>query len=308
MTWTPDEIPDLTGKVALVTGANSGIGYWTALHLARHGARVVMACRSPERATEALGDLRTAVPTGEFEILPLDLADLASVRAAAAEYRDRHTRLDVLCNNAGVAMVSKQVTKDGFELHLGANFLGHFALTALLADLVTGTPSSRVIHIGSLQHRLGRFAFTDPHYERRRYTPWGAYGQSKVGTLLFMAELERRFRRSGTDAISLGCHPGAAGTGIIEEMPVIGSPRLRRAAEVIGGLFPTPEEAAYPTLFTATAPGLAGGSYYGPGGRFEISGTPAPARISRRALREADALRVWNLAEQMTGTRFVDLR
>lgn len=306
--WTPDDIADLSGKVALVTGANGGIGYWTALHLARHGAHVVMACRSVERAATARAELLAAVPAGSFEVLPLDLADLSSVRRAAARFLEDHHHLDILVNNAGVAMLPRSRTTDGFELHLGANFLGHFALTALVLPAVLAAPAARVVHVGSLQHRFGTVDLADPHFERRRYRPWRAYGQSKVATLLFMVELDRRFRASGTPAISLGSHPGAAGTGIIEGMPVVDSPRLRGAAEVIGGWFPEPERAAHPGLFAATAPGLVGGEYLGPSGRFEIGGPPGPARIARRALDPATAAQVWQYAEKVTGSTFAGLQ
>jgi len=302
--WTPEAIGDQTGKVALVTGANAGIGYWTALHLARRGAHVVMACRSVDRAATAREELLAAVPTGSFEVLPLDLADLSSVRTAAARFSATHPHLDILVNNAGVAMLPRSLTADGFELHLGANFLGHVALTGLVLPSLLAAPEARVVHVGSLQHRFGKVDLDDPHFERRRYRPWSAYGQSKVATLLFMAELDRRFRRAGASAISLGSHPGAAGTGIIEEMPLIGSPRLRGAAEVIGGWFPAPEQAAHPGLFAATAPGLRGGEYLGPTGRFEIGGPPGPARVGRRARDAASAVAVWDLACRLTDVRF----
>lgn len=302
--WSPADIGDLSSKIALVTGANSGLGYWTALHLARHGAHVVMACRSAPRAEAALADLTEAVPDGSFEILTLDLADISSVRSAAAAFTRTHPRLDVLCNNAGVAMRSASTTADGFELHLGANFLGHFALTALLAPALLATPGSRVVHVSSLQHRVGRVRFEDLQFARRRYTPWAAYGQSKVANLLFMAELERRLRRTGTDAISVGCHPGVSGTAIFEEMPIVGSPLLRPLATRFVGLFPSPEEAAHPTLYAATAPDVGGGTYTGPGGRLEIRGAPNPAYLAKAARDVADAERLWSIAEHLTGTRF----
>jgi NAD(P)-dependent dehydrogenase (short-subunit alcohol dehydrogenase family) len=295
----------LNGKVVVVTGANSGIGFWTAAHLARAGAQVVLACRSAERGAAALAELRALVPEGEFDLLGLDLADLASVRAAAAEFRTRFDRLDVLVNNAGVALAPFSRTADGFELHLGANFLGHFAFTGLLLEVLLATPDSRVVQVGSLAARTGRISFDDPNYEDRRCYPWGSYAQSKVATVLFVRELDRRLRRAGSSTLSLGAHPGISFTGIADDMWVIRVPGVRHAARwVEGPLLHAPQDAALISTYAATAD-VVGGSYYGPGGRFELNGPPALARVPRRARSEADAQRLWELAERLTGVTFL---
>ncbi|MCZ4500438.1 MAG: hypothetical protein JWQ74_2993 [Marmoricola sp.] len=303
--WTVSDVPDLAGKTALVTGANNGLGYWTALHLARRGARVVLACRSGERARAALAELLVAVPDGQFEVQSLDLADLDSVAAAAAEVGARYDRLDLLVNNAGFALQPKAVTAQGFESHYGVNFLGHFALTGRLLDLVTATPGSRVVHVGSIQHHVGRLSFTDPHYEHRRYTPGGAYGQSKLANVVFMLELERRLRRTAASTISLGAHPGMSGTGIAESMAILQVPGFRPTYDwLVGKVLNTAEMGAYPSLLAATRPGVAGGTYFGPRG-LGVKGYPKAARMSRKARPEEAGRQLWELAERETGVRFL---
>lgn len=299
-------VPDLTGRVALVTGANSGIGYWTALHLGRAGARVVLGCRSAARAGAALADLRAAVPAGRFEVLPLDLADLAAVRSAAEDYRSRYDRLDLLINNAGIALAPFGRTADGFESQLGANFLGHFALTGHLLDTVVATPGSRIVQVGSIAQHVGRLHFEDLNFERRRYHPWRGYSQSKLANLVHMLELDRRLRRTGADTISVGGHPGASFTGIADRLWIVRVPGIKRVARWLEGkALNVPELGAAPSIAAATQPGLAGGAYFGPGGWFEIQGPAAPARISARARSEEDGRRLWAVAEELTGVHYL---
>lgn len=299
-------VPDLTGRVALVTGANSGIGYWTALHLGRAGAQVVLGCRSVERAGAALADLRAAVPGGRFEVLPLDLADLAAVRAAADEYRAQHDRLDLLVNNAGIALAPFSRTADGFEMHLAANFLGHFALTGLLMDTIVRTPSSRVVQVGSIAHHVGRLHFDDLHFESRRFTPWRGYSQSKLANLVHLLELDRRLRCAGAGTISVGGHPGSSFTGIADSFRIIRVPGIKPTARWLEGkVLNVPELGAAPSLMAATAPGLSGGSYFGPSGFAEIKGPAAPARISARARSEETGRRLWSVAEELTGVHYL---
>jgi NAD(P)-dependent dehydrogenase (short-subunit alcohol dehydrogenase family) len=299
-------LPDLTGKVVVVTGGNSGIGFWTAAHLGRAGAHVVLACRSVERAEAAKAELRELAPDAEFVLLALDLADLTSVRAAAEDFLSRYDRLDVLVNNAGVALAPFSRTADGFELHLGANFLGHFALTGLLVDVLVATPHSRVVQVGSLAQLTGRISFDDPNYERRRYFPWGAYAQSKVASVLFLRELDRRLGVVGSTTLSVGAHPGISFTGIADDMWIVRVPGIRAAAaKVEGPLLNFPEQAAQISVYAATAAAVTGGSYYGPDNRFEFTGPPAPARVSRRARSTGDARRLWDLAEALTGVRYL---
>lgn len=307
VTWTTHDIPDQRGKTALITGANSGIGYWTSLHLARAGAHVVMACRSMARAEAALADLLKAVPSGQFEILQMDLSDQGSVRTAASAFLSRHQRLDILCNNAGIALAPMERTRDGFESQLAANFLGHFALTGLLIERVRSTPNSRVAHVGSHAHLFGKIDFKDPNFNTRKYSPWIAYAQSKFCNVMFMQELQRRFERAGINAISVGGHPGMSGTNIGAALRENASPLKQKfQAWVEANILNSPEQAAEPTLIAATQPEVSGGSYFGPSGLLEIKGPPAPAHIARASRDEETAARLWALAEQLTGVNFLD--
>lgn len=307
MTWTSNDIPDQRGKVALVTGGNSGIGYWTCLHLARKGAHVILACRSMPRAQAALGDLLKAVPHGTFEILQMDLSDLASVRNGAAQFLAKHDRLDILCNNAGIALAPMARSKDGFESQLAANFLGHFALTGLLVDRICTTPSCRVVHVGSLAHRIGKIDFQDPNFNTRKYSPWTAYAQSKICNVMFMLELQRRFERANINAISVGAHPGMSGTNIGAALRENASPlKQKMQAWTEARILNSPEQAAAPTLLAATQAEVPGGSYFGPGGFMEIKGTPVPAKVAAAARKASDATRLWAMSEQLTGVSFLD--
>ena len=273
--------------------------------MARRGADVVLACRSAQRAEAALADLRVAVPDGSFELLPLDLGDLVSVEAAAAGFRAGHDRLDLLVLNAGFALQPLARTAQGFESHLGVSFLGHFALTGLLQDLVTGTPGSRVVHVSSIQHLVGRLDLEDPHFERRRYSPPNAYGQSKLANLIFMLELERRLRRTGSSTISLGAHPGMSVTGIADSMPILKVPGLRPTYGWLGGkVLNSAEMGAYPSLLAATAPWATGGSYWGPRG-LGVRGLPKEARIARRARLAETGRQLWELAERETAVSYL---
>ncbi|MCW2783925.1 MAG: putative Protochlorophyllide reductase [Marmoricola sp.] len=303
MTWGPTDIPDLSEKVALVTGANSGIGLATSLQLARSGAQVVLACRSVERAEAAISSLRAAVPDGRFAILAADLGDLGTLRLAGAEFGSLHERLDILVNNAGIALAPEGRTADGFESHLGANFLGHVALTAQLLPYVLAAPAGRVVHVGSVQHVVGRIDLGDLNFERRRYRGWKAYGQSKLATMLFMRELDRRLRLAGANAISVGAHPGVAGTNIHESYRIAEVRALRPAIDlVVHRVLQDPDHAARPSLMAATAPGIEGGSYYGPSR--VLSGPPVRARLAKRARDRDLATRLWTVAEDLTGASF----
>lgn len=294
-------LSDLRGKVAVVTGANSGIGYGTARALAARGATVVLACRSEQRAAAAIEALAADNPAGRFEFVALDLADLSSVRDAATSLTGSFDRLDILVNNAGVALAPMQRTADDFELHFGANFLGHFALTGLLLEHLMSTPDSRVVHVGSVVLRVGRMNFDDPGFTSRRYRPIAAYGQSKIATLMFMLELDERLRAAGSTTISVAAHPGAAMTSIADDFRIVAHPRMRRLADVfVGSTMNTPELAPEPIIHAAADPDVTGGTYYGPGDRLELRGPTTLAHIPRRATRAADRTRLWDLAASMT--------
>lgn len=305
--WTEASIPDQTGRAALVTGANSGIGWDTARALAQRGALVVVACRSAAKADDARRRIVAAGATGEVRPLTCDLADLTSVRdAAAAVHRDLG-RLDLLVNNAGVMALPEQRTVDGFEMQFGTNHLGHFALTGLLLDLLLATPGSRVVTVSSLAHRMGRIAFDDLA-SPRRYSPWGAYGQSKLANLLFTFELQRRLDAAGVSTIAVAAHPGVSRTNL-GRVPAGITGRLFGLVRPVGDLLlQNSAMGALPTLRAATDPAVRGGEYYGPGGPGELRGHPVRVGASRAARDQAVAARLWSVSEALTHVRFEALR
>ncbi|GAA2416314.1 oxidoreductase [Actinomadura vinacea] len=296
--WSAADIPDLGGRRAVVTGANSGIGFHTALELARHGAEVVLACRSAERGQAAFDRIKAAVLDARLELAALDLADLASVREFAGRERDRP--LDVLVNNAGVMALPRRTTADGFEMQFGTNHLGHFALTGLLLPALRAADSPRVVTVTSGFAWVGRIRFDDLQGERR-YEKWTAYAQSKFANLVFTAELGRRV----PEVASLAAHPGYASTNLQETGPrMAGSKvmeRVTRAGNVIVG---QPAAAgALPTLYAATAPGAAAGACYGPR-LLQYRGAPTEV-LTRSKAKDAElGARLWEVSESLTGVRY----
>ena len=294
-TWTFDDIPDQHGRTAIVTGANAGIGYETALALAKKGAHVVLACRSEQRGAEALQNIEAAQPAGSAELLLLDLADLDSVHAFAEAFLAKHDRLDLLINNAGVMVPPETKTAQGFELQFGVNVLGHFALTGLLLDRLNATPNSRVVTVSSLAHRQGRIDFSNLRGEKD-YAPMREYMQSKLGNLIFAIELQRRLEASGQDTISVAAHPGFTATELQRHSGLWNT--------LVGLWSNTPAIGALPTLYAATAPDAEPGGYYGPRGFYEARGHPAPAKVMPRAQDRQTAERLWTVAEEATGVHF----
>lgn len=304
--WTLTDLPSSDGKVCIVTGANSGLGFETARALAGKGAHVLMACRRTDAANDAVRLIRRRTPKGRLDVLPLDLADLASVRNFAETALAAHPAVHMLINNAGVMALPHGQTKDGFELHFGTNHLGHFALTGLLLPAFRNTPGARVVTVSSQFHRLGRMDFEDPNRERRPYDKWRAYAQSKLANLLFAFELDRRLREARSTARSLAAHPGYAATNLQMQ-----GPRLRGSAPAawaygIGNTFfaQSAENGALPILRAATDPEAAGGDYFGPGGPMELRGAPVKVAAHARARDAADARRLWTLSEKLTGVAY----
>ncbi|MFI6584157.1 oxidoreductase [Embleya sp. NPDC050493] len=283
-------IPDLTGRTAVVTGANSGIGLPTALELALHGAHVFVACRSPERGNAAVAQIRKRASSTRVEYVPLDLADLASVRDLAKTLVDRLDRIDILVNNAGVGMISRQVTTDGFEKQLGTNHLGHFALTGLLLPLLVAGPGARVVTVSSDNHAEGEIDFDDLQAERK-YGRNSSYARSKLANLLFTLELQRRADGAGVDLVSVASDPGTTATNI-GALPRVMSLMMRLFLQ-------SADKGAIPSLYAATSPEARGGEFYGPGPKRM---TPSP-----KALDEAVAARLWDVSENLTGVRFAAL-
>ncbi|HTT31639.1 MAG TPA: oxidoreductase [Solirubrobacteraceae bacterium] len=297
--WTAADMPDQGGRVAVVTGGNSGLGLATARELARAGARVVLASRSAEKGRDAASSIATAVPGAEVSPAILDLADLGSVRAFAASAPER---VDLLINNAGIMAAPRRLTKDGFESQFGTNHLGHFALTGLLLPALLKAPAPRVVTVSSHLHRRGTMRFDDLHGERK-YDRWGAYGQSKLANLMFSFELQRRAVEAGAPLLSMAAHPGYAATNLQF------AATERSYEKVVGWIgnrlfAQSADMGALPTLYAATFPGLPGGTYVGPGGRAEQRGYPKIVTAAGKAYDEQAWRRLWEVSEQLTGIHY----
>ncbi len=304
--WDESRIGSLVGRTAVVTGANSGIGLETARALAAHGAHVVLACRDQVKARAAADRLaREAEDALSLELLALDLSDLRSVRAAAETFRSRHDRLDVLINNAGIMAPPYLLTADGFELQFGTNHLGHFALTGLLLDSLLTTPGARVVTVSSNLHRLAGIDFDDLDHERS-YNRWDAYGASKLANLLFTSELARRLESAGDRVVALAAHPGWSRTNLTANGPVLLATGVRAKVGRAAGRFlgQSAASGARPTLYAATAPGLVGGQFVGPRGPLELFGAPTLVTGNRRSRRAEDAVRLWDVSEELTGVHY----
>ncbi len=297
--WTSERIEDQTGRVAIVTGSNSGIGYEAALELARAGATVILAVRDPQRGEEAAQRIRQASPHASVEVMTLDLANLDSVRAFADAFGQKHDALHLLVNNAGVMMPPKSHTADGFELQFGTNHIGHFALTGLLLDRLVHTEGSRVVSVASMAHNWGTIDFEDLQWERKRYKKGKSYGQSKLANLLFTYELQRRFDAAGAKTVAVAAHPGWTATNLQR------SSGLFRAMNPIFAM--RAWQGALPTLYAATAGDVEGGQYFGPGGFMEMRGFPKQVQSNEASRDEAVATRLWEVSEDLSGVRFESL-
>lgn len=303
--WTSDDIPTQSGRTVVVTGANSGIGYQAALQLARHGALVVMACRDLGRGKLARDRVAATCSDAALELRHLDLADLQSVRDFAAAVSAEHPRVDLLINNAGIMGVSRAVTTDGFEAHLGVNHLGHFALTGLLLPALLTSPDPRVVTVSSELRRMGRINFDDLQ-SVRRYRRWPAYAQSKLANLHFAAELDRRARRAGWALTSVAAHPGYAATGLLAGSAQFGRRTwLSRAAPLSKIFAQSAAQGAWPILYAATMPAVEGGDYFGPRSLGGMRGHPRRLALSWTALDHEVAQRLWALSSELTGVDFV---
>jgi NAD(P)-dependent dehydrogenase (short-subunit alcohol dehydrogenase family) len=296
--WTPAEMPDQTGRLAVVTGANSGLGLAVSRELARVGARVVMACRNVEKGEGAAERVREQVPEARVEVAALDLADLGSVREFADGVDEK---LDLLINNAGLMAPPRRLTKDGFESQFGTNHLGHFALTGHLLPRLLAAPEPRVVTQSSGAHHIGRINFDDLQGERR-YVRWLAYGQSKLANLMFAFELQRRASEAGTELKSLAAHPGYARTNLQFAAP----PVYERPFMAVGNLLiaQSAEMGALPTLYAATVDDLPGGTFVGPDGFMEQRGHPKIVTAAGRAYDEDAWRRLWEASEELTGVSY----
>lgn len=294
--WNASELPDLTGKLYVITGGNSGIGLEAAKHLGGAGADIVLACRSVDKAQVAANDLRSRIK-GQVDVVPLNLGDLSSVRAAADQMRGKYGRIDALINNAGVMQTPKQQTADGFEMQFGTNHLGHFLLTGLLIDLVDAA-AGRVVTLSSIAHLNGNIDFGDLMGDNG-YSPTRAYLQSKGANLMFALDLDRRLQAAGKSAISIACHPGYSNTNLQSTGPTGVFSALYK---VLNPLFAqSPGDGALPTVLAAAGTQARRGGYYGPQKYAETRGPVSDAKVAPYVQDQAAAQRLWDISEQLVG-------
>ncbi|MCB1291683.1 SDR family NAD(P)-dependent oxidoreductase [Mycolicibacterium sp.] len=302
MRWTENDVPDQTGRLAVITGSNTGLGYDTARVLAGRGAKVVMAVRDTAKGDAAAARIRALSPGADVTVRKLDLGSLASVRDAAAEMAETYPRIDLLINNAGVMYPPKQTTADGFELQFGTNHLGHFALTGLLLKNLLDVEGSRVVVVASIAHNIrAKIDFDDLQWERRRYDRVAAYGQSKLANLMFAYDLQRRLAAAEAKTIAVAAHPGVAATELVRHVPGASLPGVNWLS---GKLLNSSELGALPTLRAATDPAVRGGQYYGPDGFRELRGYPVLVTSTKQSQDVAIQERLWTVSEELTGVTF----
>jgi len=302
MTWTENNVPDQSGRLAVVTGSNTGLGYDNARALAAHGAKVVMAVRDTAKGEEAAARIRKLTPGADVAVHKLDLGSLASVRTAGAELAAAYPRIDLLINNAGVMYPPRSTTADGFELQFGTNHLGHFALTGLLLNNLLGVDGSRVVVVASIAHKIkAKIDFDDLHWEKRSYDKVASYGQSKLANLMFAYDLQRRLAAAKAKTIAVAAHPGVAATELSRHVPGYELPGV---AWLFGKVLNTSEVGALATLRAATDPNVKGGQYWGPDGFREMRGYPELATSSEQSRDEAIQDRLWTVSEELTGVTY----
>jgi NAD(P)-dependent dehydrogenase (short-subunit alcohol dehydrogenase family) len=302
--WTEQDIPALSGRSVIVTGANSGLGLQAARMFAAKGAHVVLACRNAEKALAAMVYIKQRHTHASVESMLLDLADLGSVRAFAASFCRVYDRLHVLLNNAGVMALPYATTRDGFEMQFGTNHLGHFALTGLLMERMLQTPGARVVTVSSMVHRLGEIRFHDPNW-RNGYRKWAAYHQSKLANLLFTFELQLRLEQRGADAMAVSCHPGYSATNLQLVGPRMLGSRLLEGIMAFGNRYLAQSAAmgALSYLYAAVAPEVRGGECIGPA-IADTWGYPSRAKVDARARNPEDAARLWEMSRRLTGVDY----
>jgi NAD(P)-dependent dehydrogenase (short-subunit alcohol dehydrogenase family) len=299
--WTAEDVPRQDGRVAVVTGANTGIGFETASVLAHRGAQVVLAVRNLDKGRRAAAQIMAACPDAEVAVQQLDLGSLESVRAAAGSLRATHDKIDLLINNGGVMFTRKDITADGFELQFGTNHLGHFAFTGLLLDRLMKSERSRVVTMSSSVHRMRTSTDFDDLQWERGYKRIPAYAQSKLANLLFTYELQRRLAGASATTISVAAHPGGSFTQQFHHAPMLIRPLVNLVAPRV---LNSPQMSALSPLRAATAADVRGGDYYGPNGFREVRGYPALARSSDLSHDEKLQRRLWEISEEVTGVRY----
>lgn len=301
--WTTENIPDLNGKVIIVTGGNSGLGFESVKVFAEKGAEVIMACRSLEKGGKAKTEILKNIPEGKVEVAELDLADLKSVHRFAEKFQKTYSRLDVLLNNAGIMTTPYFKTNDGFEGQMGTNHLGHFALTGLLLPVLGKTPKSRVVNVSSMAHKQGKMDFDNLLFENGKgYSPMKSYGRSKLANLLFTYELQRYFKSNNIDSISVAAHPGVSQTDLFRYLDDKWYFRLVRPA--FEAISQEGKMGALPQVRASVDPQVKGGEYYGPKGFMELKGYPEKVQSNGRSHNLEDARKLWEVSEKLTGVKF----
>lgn len=304
--WSIDNIPDLSGKVAIVTGANSGLGYHTAEELARKGAAVTLVCRSQSRGEKALAEMQTNLPEATLELMLMDQSDLDSITKFSQQWLAKHDRLDLLINNAGVVQPPYGKTKQGFELQVGTNLIGPYALTAYLLPAIKNTLGARIVSVASAAHRGNKLDIDDLNFERRPYKPPHGYSQSKIALLLWTMELDKRLKAANIDAIAVCAHPGFASTGLVDSNMVLANSAWGRAALKLGNatFANTALEGALCNLYAAVETGIQGNDYIGPDGFMEMRGGPKKVGTLPEAKDTHSAQKLWMKIEEMTGLSY----
>lgn len=298
----------VSNKTVVITGANGGIGFYQALRLAQQGAHIVMACRSLDKANKAREELQTQVPQGKFTVLQLDVSEIESVKHFVAEFAEKVGTMDVLINNAGIVTPVLSRNSVGHELHLATNYLGAFALTGLVLPLFRKDVPTRIVNVGSLAHRFGKFDFDDPNWDKTQFHNWKAYARSKIATASFTLELNRRLQESGSKTIALGAHPGFAATemgtknGFTTPKNAFSRWYQGKLEALIVG---TPDRAAESIIYAASSDDVEGGDYYGPRGLFEIKGKTGKARINPLAKNAEFGRKLWQVSESLTGIHYL---
>jgi NAD(P)-dependent dehydrogenase (short-subunit alcohol dehydrogenase family) len=304
--WTVDHIPDLSGKMAVITGANSGLGFETTRGLASKGAHIVLACRDVDKGNSAMARIHAEFPKASLEVMELDLANLAAVHSFADAFSQRYPSLHILGNNAGVMALPYGQTVDGFEMHFGINHLGHFALTGLLMEQIRNTAAARVVTVSSGTHRFGKINLSSLQ-GNGSYRKWVAYARSKLANVMFAYELQRRLEGYGVDAVSVAADPGYAATNLQYAGPRMeGSVVWSRIMKVANRLLAqSAEMGALPILYAATSPAVQGGDYVGPDGLFGLRGYPQKVRSGRASYDRESAAKLWEVSEELTGVRYL---
>ncbi len=293
--WSNKDIPNLSGKTAIVTGGNKGLGYESALELAKKSASVIVACRNVEEGLSGKAKIIVEVPTAEIDVIPMDLTDGVSIRNFCEEFKQRYSKLDILLLNAGVVNLERhQLTNDGHEMHMATNHLGHFALTGQLFDILKNTENARVVTVSSLAYKSGVIDFDDFSWNKRKYDRFKAYGDSKLANLLFMFQLQKQFEQAGSSALSVSAHPGLTGTERQQSIGIGGVLARWIASPVSKGCLPQ--------LLAATEPRVKANDFYGP--KYRLLGRPKQQKLKSKLLNEEVAKRLWKYSEEVTGVRF----